>query len=347
MSFPQRALQPPSPWRPALAKVIIYTLLSFWTVVCLFPLYWVATISIKSGEDIDRPATYLPFVDFTPSLHAWRFILSDPYENLVARFANSLVVATASTLLTLMIGGLAIYGLTRFRAALRWPSLASACLAVGLAEGVALVPPIELKLLFATGTILLLALAFVLRRWGPTMNSFTAMTFMLATRILPPVVIVLPLYMMLQATGTRDTLGALIFVYAAVNLPVAVWLLQPVLGRMATDQEEAALLDGATHLSIVFSILLPMVRAGVVAAGLIIFLLCWNEYLFAAYLTAENALTLPPWMVGQVSLREAATGGGPEEWAHMSAAILVMVFPALIFAAIAQRLLGRTLISRP
>jgi multiple sugar transport system permease protein len=345
MSLLQKSFQPPSLWRMALDKAVTHSLLSFWVVVCLFPLYWVAIISIKSGEDIDRPPTYLPFVDFTPSLDAWRFILGDPYENLVMRFVNSLAVGTVSTLLTLVIGGMAIYGLTRFRAALRWPSLASACLAVGLAEGVTLVPTIAFKMLLMMTTILLLALAFALRGWGPAINSFNAMTFMLATRILPPVVIVLPLYMIAQATGTRDTVGALIFIYTAVNLPVAVWLLQPVLGVTATDQEEAALLDGATHLRIFFTIVLPMARASLIAVGLLIFLLCWNEYLFAAYLTADHALTLPPWMVGQLSLKEAQTGGGPEEWAHLSAATLVMVMPALLFAAIAQRLLTRTVVS--
>jgi len=73
--------------------------------------------------------------------------------------------------------------------------------------------------------------------------------------------------------------------------------------------------------------------------------LCWNEYLFAAYLTFDHALTLPPWMVGQLSMKEAQAGGQAEEWAHLSAATIVMVFPALIFAAIAQRLLARSVVS--
>src|SRR5262245_25160673 len=110
-------------WRSALAKVVTYGLLSFWAVVCIFPLYWVAVISFETGEDIARPATYLPFLDFTPTLDAWRFILVDPNDNLVMRFVNPAAVSIAATLLTLVIGGMAIYGLTRFRSALRWPSM--------------------------------------------------------------------------------------------------------------------------------------------------------------------------------------------------------------------------------
>lgn len=277
--------------KTTLGKALTYTLLGLWSVVCLVPLYWFAVSSLKSVADIDGPPTYLPFVDFVPSLDAWRFILFEPREALVPRFINSAVIGVTSTIVTMLAAGLALYGLTRFRRV-------------------------------------------------PSSGNFGFLSLILATRILPPIVIVLPLYMMARATGTLDTRTFLILSYSTVNLPVALWLLQPVFGSAATDQEEAALLDGASHLTILFTILLPMVRAGLFAAGLLIFLLCWNEYLFAAYLTSEHALTLPPWMVGQISYKEAQVGGEPEEWGRLSAATVVMVVPVLLFAAIAQRALG-------
>ena len=164
---------------------------------------------------------------------------------------------------------------------------------------------------------------------------------MLASRVLPPVVIALPLYMMAYHTGTLDSRFALIITYTAVNLPVAVWLLRPVLGTRASEQEEAALLDGASHMTIFFSILLPMVASGIAAAGFLVFILCWNEYLFAAYLTATNANTLPQFLAGQLSMKEAQVGGDPEEWAQLSAAIVLMAAPLLVGTAAAQRILGR------
>lgn len=335
------SLLPPNPWRAMVAKLTVHGVLSFWALMCLFPLYWVTVTSLKGVADIDGPPSYLPFVDFKPSLESWRFILADPHENLARRFVNSTAIGIVSTLVTIVIAGMADYSLTRFRAGLRWPSLAFACLGAGLFTVAALVSALPLKALFFACAILLLALAVWCRRRGPTMNTANIMAFMLATRILPPVIVVLPLYMMARATGLLDTLTALVLTYTAINLPVTAWLLQPILGLLATDQEEAAQLDGASHFTIFFTILLPMARGGVFAASLLIFLLCWNEYLFAAYLTADHALTLPPWMVGQLSLKEAQIGGEAEEWAHLSAATLVMVFPALIFAAIAQRALGR------
>ena len=271
---------------------VTYALLCAWSLVCLLPLYWVAVTSLKAETDITGGPLYFPFIDFTPSLKAWEFILADPYDNLLARFFNSAIAGVTATLLTLLIGGLALYGLTRFRGN---------------------------DVLFGTRTV---------------------MATMLATRILPPVAVVLPLYIMAQFTGTLDTHFALIFAYTGANLPVAIWLLRPVLGLKATEQEEAAQLDGASHAAIFFGILVPMTASGIAAAGLLIFILCWNEYLFAAYLAADRAMTLPPWLVGQMSIKEAQIGSEAEEWANFSAAAILIALPVLAFSGWTQRVVS-------
>jgi multiple sugar transport system permease protein len=207
--------------RSHLVKILTYALLVFWSLVCLFPLYWIAITSLKGEHEILQGPFYLPFLDFAPTLDSWAFILADPYDNLLMRFFNSTVVGLLSTLLTVFLGGMAVYGLTRFRYAAPWTAFGSR------------------SILFA----------------------------ILATRILPPIVLVLPIYMMAQYTGTLDTRFALTFTYTAINLPVAVWLLQPVFGKAATDQEEAAQLDGASHLRIFFTIFLPMVATSTAAVG--------------------------------------------------------------------------------
>jgi multiple sugar transport system permease protein len=272
-------------------RVLTYAILVFWSFVCLFPLYWVAVTSLKGEADIMNGPVYLPFIDFTPSLKAWKFILGDTYDNLLPRFFNSAVIGITATIITTTLGGMAVYGFTRFK----WRT--------GLPH----------KILFA----------------------------ILASRILPPVVIVLPLYLMAQTAGALDTRFALIFTYTAINLPVAIWLLQPVLGPHASDQEEAALLDGASHLVIFFTIVLPMIAASIAAVALLIFMLCWNEYLFAVYLAGDRAMTLPPWMVGQLSMKEAQIGGEAEEWANLSAATVLMVAPLLAFTAFVRNALSR------
>lgn len=181
-------------------------------------------------------------------------------------------------------------------------------------------------------------LLYAITRLGKTKPWF--LTLMLATRILPPASVVIALYMMAQKTGLLDTRTALALTYSAVNLPVAIWLLLPVFGKRATEQEEAALLEGVSHIYILWDILRPMIMGSIAAVALIVFVLGWNEYLFAAILTTDHASTLTPWMVGQLSIKEAQVGGEPEEWAHLSAATVLMVTPLLIFSGFAMRMLS-------
>ncbi len=270
-------------------RAIVYIILGVWSFICFLPIYWIAITSFKDVSIIDKAPTYLPFLDFMPSLDAWRFILSDISENLVSRAFNSIIIGLSSTLVTLLIGGMLVYGLTRFTAQSREPNIMAA---------------------------------------------------ILSTRILPPAVMALPLYFLAQKTGTFDTLGILIFIYAAINLPLVVWMLAPVFGPRATDQEEAAMLDGASHFHIFFFILLPAIKTALITVGILVFLQCWNEYLFASYLTSDHALTLPPWMVGQLSMKEAQTGGGAEEVAHLAAATVLMALPVLVFTIFARRVLA-------
>lgn len=169
-------------------------------------------------------------------------------------------------------------------------------------------------------------------------RPFNLLSWLLATRILPPAVLVIPLYIMASQLNVLDNKAALMLVYVALNLPVAIWLIQPIMGTKATEQEEAAQLDGASHIHILTGILMPMLKSRLLAVSFVIFLLCWNEYLIATYLTSDQALTLPPWMVGQLSLKEAQVGGGAEEVAHLSAATIVMILPVLALVTFIQNI---------
>ena len=328
------------------ARLGTYTVLFAWAALCLFPIYWVANTSLKSVDDIGRPDGYLPFLDYVPTLDSWRFILFDHSENLVSRLFNSAIIGGAATVLTLTVSAMAIYALTRFPPALRWSTLACAAMTAGCLIAALSLSGVAVRIACLATATAGLTLAHGLRESGPLASSEGMIFAILATRALSPAVLVLPLYMMAEAAGLRDTHVVMILVYTALNLPVALWLLLPVLGPRATEQEEAAALDGASRLHILFGILLPMAWGGMAAAGLVVFLLCWNEYLFAAYLTADHALTLPPWAVGQLSLKEAQIGGEAEEWAHLSAATLLAMLPALLLSALVQNWIGRSISGR-
>jgi multiple sugar transport system permease protein len=278
-------------------RAVTYLLLGAWSLICLFPAYWLAVTSVKSVPDVERGPRYLPFVDFQPDLSAWRFIFEHPTENLVPQLLNSAVISLASSLIAIMAAAACLYGLTRF--------------------------PVSGR------------------------ASTAMMTALLAPRLLPPAVVALPLYVMAQSAGLLDTRSTLIFTYAAVNLPVAVWLLRPVLGLRASEQEEAARLDGASHRLILFSVVLPMAAGGLGAAGLLVFILSWNEYLFAAYLATNHAATVPVWLVGQLAMKEAQASAEGTELANFSAAATLLLIPVLLFTGLVHRLLAKSLVWRP
>lgn len=278
-----------------LGRLLTYIVLLVWAAICIFPIYWVLLASLK-GEDavVDGPR-YLPFIDFTPSMDAWRFILFDSHENLLWPFWNSFVISAAATCCATFVASMLIYALTRLQKNNR--------------------------------------------------TSAWLLWLTLSSRVLPPVSMVLALYMAARFAGLLDTRTALVITYAAVNLPVATWLLLPAFGTRSTEQEEAAMLEGLSHFGILSEILLPMLLPTLAAVALIIFVLCWNEYFFAVYLTTNHAITLMPWMAGQLSIEEAQVGGGQEEVAHLSAAAILMIAPLLLFSGVVTRMLSRRSIS--
>src|SRR4051794_24464337 len=96
-------------------RILRQVTLFAWAAVCLFPLFWMVIGSFKSPGDVVGGAAYLPFVDFRPTLNAWRYILLGSGDDTLKRFANSALVAGATTLLALLLGGLAGFAVVRWR----------------------------------------------------------------------------------------------------------------------------------------------------------------------------------------------------------------------------------------
>lgn len=324
--------------------VLTYAGLGCWACACLVPLYWAVATSFKGPLEIVAGPFYIPFVDYAPSLDAWTYILFDSDDDPLLRYFNSIVVGLTSTALTVLLGGFAVYGLTRYRHSVSWLAVAFVLVAAGFAGFAFFAPAGWPRSLFVVATALAVVAATRLNwRARPALHNADILMAVLATRILPPVIIVLPIYLVAQYTGTLDTRFALIFTYTAANLPVAVWLLQPVLGDVATDVEDAAQLDGASRFRIFFEIVMPLAAPGIAAAGLLIFVLCWNEYLFSVYLAANHAMTMPPFLAAQMSVREQQAGSDAEEWTRLAAAIVLMVGPLLLCAGLAQRFVTRVI----
>ena len=100
-----------TPWQRAL----LYTVVVVWSFVCLFPFYWLATTSLKTPLAVSRGPRYLPTVDYQPTGEHWQYLLNDQRDSLLRHFRNSLIAATGSTLLALVLGSMGGYGLARYR----------------------------------------------------------------------------------------------------------------------------------------------------------------------------------------------------------------------------------------
>jgi multiple sugar transport system permease protein len=286
-------------------------------------------------------------VDYHPTLDAWVYIFFDTSDFPFHRFLNSVIVALVSTTATIFLGGLAVYGLTRFQQELpRW-AIVLGLVAAGFLAGALALDTIGLWSMPGAAAAMALLFAIWFGRYGRArVTGSGIMVAILATRILPPVVLVLPIYLMARYTGTLDTRFAVIITYTATNLPVAVWLLRSVLGVTPSELEEAAQIDGASHFRIFFDIVVPIAARGFAAAAVLIFILCWNEYLFSVYLTDDQAITMPPFLAAQMSVREQQAGAEAEEWARLSAAIVLMVAPLILAAGITQSLIARSALRR-
>lgn len=148
--------------------------------------------------------------------------------------------------------------------------------------------------------------------------------FILSTRMLPPVVIAIPMFLMYRAVGLFDTHIGLIILYTAFNLSFSVWLMKGFIDEIPKEYEEAALVDGYTRLQAFFKIVLPEAATGIAATAVFCFITAWNEYAFALMLTNRDAQTAPPFIPAQV-------GSGLPDWTVIAAGSLLFLLPVAIF----------------
>jgi multiple sugar transport system permease protein len=148
--------------------------------------------------------------------------------------------------------------------------------------------------------------------------------FILSTRMLPPVVVAIPMYLMYRAVGLNDTHVGLIVLYTAFNLSFSVWLMKGFMDEIPIEYEEAALVDGYTRLQAFFKIVLPEAVTGIAATAVFCFITAWNEYAFALMMTNRRAQTAPPFIPAQI-------GSGLTDWTTIAAGTFLFLLPVAIF----------------
>ena len=212
------------------------------------------------------------------------------------------------------------YALVRFTYRPKVALIGLFILSVAIAfVGMLLGGPPALMLVAAAAVFAILAQTIGRRSTWALANSDIAF-WLISQRILPPIAVAVPLYVLFQQVGLLDSLAALIVTYVATNIPIVVWLMRDYFSSLPRELEESASVDGASIYRIVRSIVLPISVPGLVATFLIVLIFSWNEFLIALVLTSADAQTMPLQVAAQNATR------GPQWWA-MSVLILIMIAP--------------------
>ena len=263
--------------------VLIWGVIAIAMVWVLFPFYWAFLNSIKKPADTFTN-TYIPFLQFQPTLEHWITELSTP--EIRRALVNSTIISLGGATLSVALGTLAAYALARFR----------------------------------------------YRR----MDNGSITTWFLSQRILPPVVVVIPFFLIMRQLQMLDNVFALMLLNATFTLAFPVIILSQMFRELPRELEEAAYVDGASTLQAFVRVALPLVLPGLVATWIICMAFSWNEFLFALSLTTKSAIPMPVIIAGAEHTR------GVQFW-FVGVRVMLTMLPPVILALLAQRYIIRGL----
>lgn len=158
--------------------------------------------------------------------------------------------------------------------------------------------------------------------------------FILSTRMMPPIAVAIPIFLMYRQLGLNDTHLGMILLYTAVNISLAVWLLKGFIDEIPRAYEEAAMIDGYTRIQAFRKVVLPQAVTGIAATAIFCLIFSWNEYAFALLLTSGEAQTAPPFI-------PIIIGEGGLDWPAVGAGTTLFLFPIVIFTILLRKHLLR------
>ena len=183
----------------------------------------------------------------------------------------------------------------------------------------------------ATILALLVAIpaAYAMAFW-PSKYTKDILLWMLSTKMLPAVGVLMPIYLLVQKAGLLDTRTALVIIFAMINLPIIMWMLFSYFREIPKEILESARMDGATTLEEITRVLLPLSKGGILSTALLSIVLCWNEAFWSINLTASDAGTLTA-LVASYSSPEGLF------WAKLSAVSTLACAPIVVFGWFCQK----------
>jgi len=211
---------------------------------------------------------------------------------------------------------------------------------IGAFKGDGMVQPLINSLIVSLSSLIItmwagICMAYILgrRRFYSWIHK-PLITWILVIRILPPISLAIPLYLMFNKMGLLGTFLPVILCHVMMNLPFVIWFLMPAFRSVPIELDESARIDGASESRVFFSVILPLITPSAVAAGIFTFMYSWNEYLYAVILVQKpSAFTLPIWLSTMNSELEVV------KWGELASGGIVSVLPLLTFALLMQQYL--------
>jgi multiple sugar transport system permease protein len=158
--------------------------------------------------------------------------------------------------------------------------------------------------------------------------------WIISQRMIPPMAVVFPIFLIYVHFGMVDTFSGLILLYTAFNLPYVIWMMRGYIADIPLELEESALVDGCTRWQVMWKVVFPMARSGLMATAVFTFVFAWNDFLFALILTRTEVITFPVQLTHYM-------GGQSNFWAKIAAMSVLGTFPIFIAVTIMQRYLVR------
>jgi multiple sugar transport system permease protein len=193
---------------------------------------------------------------------------------------------------------------------------------------------------FVSGTSVLIAVVIgTLAAYGfsrfPLKGNDTYLFVILSTRMMPAIVVIIPIFQMFRVTNLAGTYTGIIVLYTAFNLPFTIWMMKSFFDELSPDVEDAARMDGSSEVKVFFKICLPQVLAGIAATAVFGLILTWNEFLFALLLSGVQTRTIP------VAMAQAIGGDIGVRWGLLAAIETLFLVPVIIFVFVLQNHLLR------
>lgn len=295
----------PSAQQKRIAAVLVIT----YSMITMLPLIWIISTGFKSSED---SIAYPPRVTFSPSLEGYVNV----FTTQTLQTSEHLAANPPGTWYEEIVHdkGMVIVGPSRFGERF----LNSVIIGFG-----------STFLSVFLGTLA----AYAFSRFHVPLKD-DLLFFILSTRMMPPIAVAIPIFLMFRSLGLSDTHAGMILLYTAVNLSLAVWLLKGFMDEIPREYEEAALIDGYTRFQAFRKVVLPQAATGIAATAIFCLIFAWNEYAFAVLLTSGTAQTAPPFI-------PTIIGVAGQDWPAVAAGATLFLLPVMVFTILLRKHLLR------